>query len=158
MIKTELTRDQLEIVVRNQLEYDKNIETRPLAIVLKDIPRKAIRSCGLTVGMGVTTTFLSSVYSYQGMSYARADVREAFIFLSAFSLLDFTVNETLTLALQKRRTEHWMSAVSGGTAGLALGYILSRGNTDASFIGGAIGALYGFVKNTPLEFFGFEPF
>jgi hypothetical protein len=153
-----LTKEQLEHVIKMQLLYERNSDIRHVSEIVSEIPGKAAKSIAITTSVGSALTFGSSLFVFRKLTPACADLKQAVPVLAAFSALDFGVNFTLTKGFGKRVPERWMSVTSGGAAGATLGYVLGKRMPRPTILGGIAGALYGLVRNYPLEVLGFEPF
>ena len=158
MIKERLTREDLASIIQNQLLYDKNIETRPISEILLEMPVNAAKSFLLTVGVGAGLTWSSSMFAFRRASIANRDVKIALPVLVSFSSIDFCVNFALTKASGKAVPTRGISAASGSIAGASLGYFLSDHKLKTTVFGGIAGALYGYLRNIPMEILGFNPY
>jgi hypothetical protein len=141
-----------------QLLYEENADIRPYSEIVKDIPFRAVKSIGTTIGLGSLLTAGSSFFVFRKLQVAKNDLKVALPVLTSFSAIDFTVNMALTRLTGKRTPERYMSVISGGVAGGAVGYIYGKGMPRPT-IGGAIaGLVYGYVRNWPLDTLGLDRF
>ena len=125
--------------------------------VLAEIPIKAAKSIGITTTIGTAMTFGSSLFVFRDIKIVGSDLRQAAPVLGLFSIVDFTINHSITKALGKRRTERWICCASGATAGASCGWYFGKSWKPTVF-GGILGGVYGAVRNYPLEMFGLEPY
>jgi hypothetical protein len=151
-----LRREQLEHVVKMQLLHERNLEIRSFSEVLKTLPLSAVKSFGIAVGTGSALTAAASLFVFRDFRIARNDLKVAFPVLSSYAGIDFGVNFLLTKAAGRRTPERMTSVISVGVAGGVAGYIFGKGMPRPT-IGGAIaGALFGYIRNTPMEAFGLD--
>lgn len=145
-------------IVEMQLLYDENMDIRPYKEIILDIPKQCVRSVGITVGTGTLLTWGSSFFVFRSAKIANSDVRKALPVLGKFSAIDFGVNMALTKLTGKRVPERWMSVTSSATAGACIGYSLGGKKIKPTVGGGVLGAIYGYMRNWPLDLFGLDPF
>ncbi|OHS95110.1 hypothetical protein TRFO_38656 [Tritrichomonas foetus] len=158
MSSNKLTKDQLSEIVKMQLIYEKNTDVRPVTEMAKDLPFKMIKNVGITTTLGSALTFGSSVYSFRRLDIATKDVKTALPFLTSFSCIDFGINYTLTKATGRKAPDRWISVTSSAAAGATVGYVFGNRRARPTIAGGVIGMAYGYLRNTPLQLFGIEPF
>ena len=156
--KQRLTKKDIEELVKMQLLYDKNIEIRPYGEIAKEFPLRAIKSIGLTTAIGSSLTWSSSFFVFRKLSVANNDVKIAFPILATFGGIDFGINYTLTKATGKVAPTRWISIASSSAAGASCGYIFGNYKMKPALFGGIAGAIYGAVRNYPLELLGFQPY
>lgn len=152
-----LTKEELDYVVKSQMESIHNREIRPISEILKEIPFKAFKSVSLTTSLGTSMTICSSLYVFRDFKMVSRDLKIAIPALLKFSAIDFSINYGLTKAFSKCRPEKWMCTTSSAVAGSILGWHYGKRVPTAIF-GGTVGAIYGYVRNAPLKMFGFEPY
>lgn len=155
---SKLTKEQMDRVIKMQLLYEKNCDIRPYKEIICDIPKKAVKSFALTTSLGAGLTWGSSFFVFRKLKIANADVATALPVLAGYSAVDFGVNFALTKGFGKKAPERWMSVTSGATAGAVVGYHIGGRKMKPTIAGGVLGALYGYVRNYPLDLFGYEPF
>ena len=152
-----LTRDELDYVIKSQMNTHLNMEIRPIKEIIKEIPVKALKSVGISTSLGSFMTLSSTLYVFRDFKMVGKDLKIAFPALLKFSAIDFTINYGLTKAFKKRRPEKWMCVASSGIAGSYIGWNYGR-RAPTTIFGGVVGAIYGYIRNTPLTMFGFDPY
>ncbi|KAH0787890.1 hypothetical protein GPJ56_008239 [Histomonas meleagridis] len=156
--KQRLTKKDIDELIKMQLLYDKNMEIRPIKEVAKDFPIRAIKSIGLTTAIGSSLTWASSLFVFRKPSIANNDVKIALPILTTFGGIDFGVNYTLTKFTGKVNPTRLISITSSSIAGASCGYIFGNHKIKPTLFGGVAGALYGAVRNYPMEILGFQPY
>ena len=158
MISTDiLTKDELDHVIKSQMNTHLNIEIRPVKEILREFPMKAIKSVGISTSLGSFMTLCSSLYVFRDFRMVGKDMKVAVPALLQYSTIDFSINYGLTKAFKKRRPERWMCVTSSGIAGSYIGWHYGK-RAPTTIFGGVMGAIYGYVRNTPLTMFGFDPY
>jgi hypothetical protein len=155
---TLLTKEELSHVLKMQLYYEKNRDVRSYIEIARDFPLRLSKSVGLTMATGIGLTFGSSFFVFRRFSTAVADVKQAVPAVAAFATADFGLNYALTRVTGKRIPERWMSVASASAAGVGVGYVVGGGRGKSAVLGGVCGAVYGLVRNYPMDLLGFEPF
>jgi hypothetical protein len=155
---TVLTKDQLSHVLKMQLYYEKNYDIRPYSEIAKEFPLRLAKSVSLTATAGAMLTFGSSFFVFRKLSTAVGDVRQAAPVLGAFATTEFALNYALARMTGKRVPERWMTIASSSVAGAGVGYIAGGRSGKSAAFGGVCGAVYGLVRNYPMDLLGFDPF
>ena len=150
--------DQIEFLIKYQLLEQKNLEIRPIKEIIKEFPFKCTKSLLITTTLGTTLTAGISGFTFKNMESVKKDVQLALPVLGMFSAVDFSVNYTLTKTFGKKNPTRAISITSGTCAGAACGWYFGNHQVKPTVFGGLCGGLYGALRNTPLEFFGIEPF
>ena len=153
-----LTIDQIEFLIKHQLLEQKNLEIRPVKDIAKEFPIKCLKSVGITTGFGTAFTAGFSLLTFKKLESAKGDVKLALPVLGMFSAVDFSVNYSITKLTGKKNPTKTISITSGTCAGAACGWYFGEHRVKPTVFGGVCGAIYGAIRNTPLEFLGIEPF